>query len=109
MKNLKKFEEFDGKVTEGKLMKSKGVDSDVRKEQFREKVNNYIKGLNCTGKEVGNDLEVHCNDEHILQVMFREDYIGVKKEGNKFPNEFGYDEFGKIKKELSKIIKDCCK
>jgi hypothetical protein len=37
--------------------------------------------------------------------MFRKDYIGVKKEGNKFPKEFGYDELGKIKSELSDIIK----
>ena len=90
---------------EGKLMKSKSVDSDVKKEQFRDKVNSYVKSQDCKTKKVGDDFEVHLDDEHIAQVMFREDYIGVKKEGNKFPKEFGYDEFGKIKKELSSIIK----
>lgn len=37
--------------------------------------------------------------------MFREDYIGVKKEGNKFPKEFEYTELGKIKSEITDIIK----
>jgi hypothetical protein len=37
--------------------------------------------------------------------MFREDYIGVKKEGNKFPKEFKYTELGKIKSEITDIIK----
>jgi hypothetical protein len=37
--------------------------------------------------------------------MFRKDYISIKKVGNKFPKEFGYDELGKIKKELTDIIK----
>ena len=105
MENLKSFNQF---VNEGKLMKSKSVDSDVKKEQFREKVNNYVKSQDCKTKQVGDDFELHCNDEHIAQIMFRDDYIGIKKEGNKFPKEFKYNEFGKIKKELSKMIKDCC-
>lgn len=104
MKNLKSFNNY---VSEGKLMKSKSVDSDVKKEQFREKVNNYVKSQDCKTKQVGDDFEVHLDDEHIAQVMFRDDYIGVKKEGNKFPKEFKYNEFGKIKKELSEIIKSC--
>ncbi len=102
MNNLKSFNNF---ISEGKLMKSKSVDSDVKKEQFRDKVNSYVKSQDCKTKQVGDDIEVHLDNEHIAQVMFREDYIGVKKEGNKFPKEFAYDEFGKIKKELSSIIK----
>lgn len=102
MKHLKTFGLF-----EGKLMKSAGVDSDVKKEQFRDKVNNYVKSQDCKTKQVGDDIEIHLDDEHIAQVMFRDDYIGVKKEGNKFPKEFKYNEFGKIKKELSDIIKSC--
>ena len=30
-----------------------------------------------------------------------------KKVGNKFPKEFGYEELGKIKSEISSIIKSC--
>ena len=56
-------------------------------------------------KKVGNDFEIH-HGEHIAQVMFREDYIGVKKEGNKFPKEFKYTELGKIKSEITDIIKN---
>ena len=72
---------------------------------MRKKVKDHIKSQECDTKQVGNDLEVHCDDKHIAQVMFRKDYIGVKKVGNKFPKELGYDELGKVKSELSDIIK----
>ena len=37
--------------------------------------------------------------------MFRDDYIGVKKEGGKFTDKFEYTELGKIKKHLTDLIK----
>jgi hypothetical protein len=39
--------------------------------------------------------------------MFRDDYVGVKKQGVKFTDEFEYTEFGKIKSKLTEIIKSC--
>lgn len=76
-------------------------------ESMRKKVKDHIKSQGCDTKLVGSDLEVHHDDKHIAQVMFRKDYIGVKKVGNKFPKELGYDELGKVKTELSDIIKSC--
>jgi len=79
-----------------------------KKDSFRKKIKDIIESdKDCKTKQVGDDLEVHCSDEHIAQVMFRADYVGVKKVGNKFPKEFGYEELGKIKAEISSIIKSC--
>lgn len=79
-----------------------------KKDSFRKKIKDIIESnKDCKTKQVGEDLEVHCSDEHIAQVMFRSDYVGVKKVGNKFPKEFGYEELGKIKAEISSIIKSC--
>lgn len=74
-------------------------------QQMRKKVEDHVKSLMAKTKKSGNDLEVHLDDEHIAQIMFRKDYVGVKKEGNKFTKEFEYTELGKIKSELSDIIK----
>jgi hypothetical protein len=79
-----------------------------KKDSFRKKLKDIIESnKDCKTKQVGDDLEIHCCDEHIAQVMFRSDYVGVKKVGNKFPKEFGYEELGKIKAEISSIIKSC--
>jgi hypothetical protein len=40
--------------------------------------------------------------------MFRTNEITVKKKGEKFGKEFKYDQLGKIKAEITSIIKDCC-
>ena len=96
----------DEDVYEGRTEKaSKEKDSDVKLEQFRKTISDFLKGKDCKTKKVGDDFEVHFNDEHVAQVMFRKDYVGVKKEGNKFPKEFDYNELGKIKSELTNIIK----
>jgi hypothetical protein len=77
-----------------------------KKDSFRKKLKDIIESnKDCKTKQVGDDLEIHCCDEHVGQVMFRADYVGVKKVGNKFPKEFGYEELGKIKAEISSIIK----
>lgn len=79
-----------------------------KKDSFRKKIKDVIESnKDCKTKQVGDDLEIHCCDEHIAQVMLRDDYVGVKKVGNKFPKEFGYEELGKIKAEISSIIKSC--
>ena len=90
---------------EGKTDKAfKSKDSDVKKETFREKIENFLKSKGCEIKQVGDDFEVHVNDEHVAQVMFRNDKMSVKKQGNKFGKDFEYNQLGDVKKELSKII-----
>jgi hypothetical protein len=94
-----------------KSVRTKNKHTEVKadkKDSFRKKLKDIIESnKDCKTKQVGDDLEVHCCDEHIGQVMFRADYVGVKKVGNKFPKEFGYEELGKIKAEISSIIKSC--
>ena len=94
------------KVKEGKAYKAvTSKDKDVKISSFQDKIESHISGLGCKIKKVGNDFEIHHEGERIAQVMFREDYIGIKKEGNKFPKEFEYTELGKIKSEITDLVK----
>ena len=101
MKNLKSW----GTFNEGKTMKaSKTKDSDVKVEQFRDTIENFLKGQKDVKlKTVGTDLEVNLDDVKV-QVMFRKDFVGVKKAGEKV-EEFKYTELGKIKSEIKKHLK----
>jgi len=103
------------KVKEGKAYKSskpdkkigkEGLRSTDKKENFRTEVKNLVKShKDFEMKQVGNDFSISKDGEHILQVMFRDDYVGIQKTGNKFPKEFEYNELGKIKKEIGDILK----
>ncbi len=108
MKHLKKFELFEGRTE--KAVKTSDKHTEVkadRKESMRKSVKDHIKSLGGKIVQVGDDFEIHMDTEDIAQVMFRKDYIAVKKEGNKFPKEFEYTELGKIKSEITSIIKSC--
>jgi hypothetical protein len=110
MKHLKGFNLFEGKAFKATANKDKkkAFDAD-QKETFRDKVTSHVKSQGCSTKQVGNDLEIHCDGDHIAQVMFRDDYIGIKKVGVKFTDEFEYTQLGDIKKALTKIINNCKK
>ena len=97
---------YEGATEKAAKRKDKNLEVNPDKlESMRKKVKDHVESQDCKTKKVGDDFEVHFNDEHIAQVMFRKDYIAVKKEGSKFPKEFEYTELGKIKSELSDIIK----
>ena len=104
MKYLKRFNE--GATEKAAKRKDKKLDINPDKmDSMRKKVKDHVESQDCETKQVGDDLEIHLDNKHIAQVMFRKDYIGVKKVGNKFPKELGYDELGKVKTELTNIIK----
>jgi len=108
MKHLQKFELFEGKAFKATATKDKKKAwSTDQKDAFRDKVKSHVKSQDAKTKQVGDDLEIHCDGDHIAQVMFRNDYVGVKKQGVKFTDEFEYTEFGKIKSKLTEIIKGC--
>jgi hypothetical protein len=91
-------------IREGKTDKAtKEKDLDVKMENFRDKIKDFLKSKNCTVKQVGTDFEVHRDGKHIAQVMFRRNAITVKKEGSKFGKDFEFNELGKIKSELDKV------
>lgn len=107
MKHIKKFESFNEGVAY-KDTKKKHERSDEygnKKEDFRKKIKDFIKSLDCTTKQVGNDLEMSYKGKYVAQIMLRDNYIGIKKESNKFPKEFKYNELGKVKEELKSLIK----
>ena len=99
-------------VSEGKAFKASknpygNVTKEDKKDQLRKAVEDHIKDKECKTKKVGDDFEIHCDGEHIGQVMFRDEKITVKKQGEKFGKEFKYNELGKIKAEVTSVIKDC--
>ena len=92
-------------IEEGKTDKGvKEKDADVKIERFQETIKDFLKSHDCKVKQVGNDFEIHCDGEHVGQVMFRKDGITVKKEGTKFGKEFGFNELGKVKSEIKNLI-----
>jgi division protein CdvB (Snf7/Vps24/ESCRT-III family) len=103
--NESDLEELVKKILkEGKIDKStREKDLDVKMENFREKIKDFLKSKNCTVKQVGTDFEIHRDGEHVAQVMFRRNAITVKKEGSKFGKDFNFKELGKIKSELNKV------
>lgn len=113
-KKLLSFNDFEKskmdvvtRVKEGKAYKaSKASDKDVKKEEFRKKVEDHVKSHGAKVKQIGNDFELTLTGDKVAQVMFRDDYIGVKKEGGKFTDKFEYTELGKIKKHLTDLIKN---
>lgn len=110
MKNIQSFQDW-GKVSEGRAFKDtkkpyqkKASDPD-KKSDFREKIEDMVKSKGLKTKQVGNDIEILKDGEMVAQVMFRDDYVGVKKKGVKFVDEFEYTELGKIKSKISEIVK----
>ncbi len=105
---------FGGRTIEGRtyndtksgLFPKKSWDPN-KKRDFLLTIKNHIKSKELTSKQVGNDLEIICNDKMIAQVMFRDSYVGVRAKGAKFADEFEYTELGKIKAKISEIVKDC--
>lgn len=97
------------KVKEGRTYdaakKKDKSDSYDKRGTFNDKIRNIVKSLGHDFKVVGNDLEIHKDGDMVAQVMFRKDYVGVKKVGTKFTDEFGYDELGKIKSKITSILK----
>jgi hypothetical protein len=89
-----------------KKIGKEGVGLTNKKESFRTQINNLLKShKNLEVSRVGNDFEVGKEGKMILQVMFRDDYVGVKKAGAKFTDEFKYTELGKIKSSINAIVK----
>jgi len=78
-----------------------------KKRDFLLAIKNHVKSKGLTSKQVGNDLEIICDDKMISQIMFRDKYVGVRAKGAKFTDEFEYTELGKIKAKISEIVKDC--
>ena len=110
MKYLKVFSIFEGQAFKDtkKPHAKKAWDPD-KKSDFRDKIEEHIKSQKMKTKKVGNDLELICNDEMIAQIMFRNQFVGIKSKESKFTKEFKYTELGKIKSEISEIIKSCKK
>jgi len=108
MKHLKNFELFEGKTEKAAKTGNKNTETKEDKTlSMRKKVTDEIKSLeDVKTKEDGkSDLSVYFKDEHVAQVMFRKDYIGVKKVGERDVSEFGYDKTGSVRGLVREIIK----
>jgi hypothetical protein len=110
--NFNDFEKKDvttkvTKVKEGRAydVAKKGTKETQDISKFKDMIESHIKSLGAKVKKVGNDFEIHSKDDHIGQVMFRKDYIGVQKTGNKFPQEFEYTQLKKVKDKITELLK----
>jgi hypothetical protein len=95
------------KVKEGRAydVAKKGTKETHDISKFQDMIESHIKSLGAKVKKVGNDFEIHSKDEHVGQVMFRKDYIGVQKTVNKFPQEFEYTQLKKVKDKITELLK----
>jgi hypothetical protein len=58
-------------VREGNIDKSsKEKDLDVKMENLRDTLKTFIKSIDCKVKQVGTDFEIHCDGDHVGQLMF---------------------------------------
>ena len=106
MKNLLSFDLFEGKAEKASKNPYGSTGKEDKKDQLRKSVEDHIKNKECKTKQVGDDFEIHCDGDHVGQVMFRKEGITVKKVGNKFGKKFDFNELGNIKKEINRIIKE---
>jgi DNA-binding MarR family transcriptional regulator len=92
-------------IQEGNIEKSsKEKDLDVKMENLRDYLERFSKSIDCEFKKVGDDFEIHCNGDHVGQLMFRKEGIKLKKTGEKFSKEFDFNEMGMLRKEIKKLI-----
>ena len=109
MKKILSFNLFEGKAEKASKNPYGNKTKEDKKDQLRKVVEDHIKDKGCTAKKVGDDFEIHCDGSNCCQVMFRDEKITVKKKGEKFGDEFKYNELGKIKSAITSCIKDCKK
>ena len=107
MKHLQKFNLFEGQAFKAMKQRDKKEVWDAdRISTLQGKIKSHVISQGATIKKVGNDFEIHLEDKMVAQVMFRDDYVGIRKEGAKFVDKFNHTEFGKIKSLLTNIIKN---
>ena len=108
MKHIQKFDTYN----EGKTFKANK--KEYSKEHFGEdkidlikaKVKEHIKSIeDAEIGSVGTDYVIKIDGEKAAEVMFRDRYVGLRKEGQKFVDELGYNELGKIKSKINTIVK----
>lgn len=114
MKYLKNVEKFlEGRREKMAKTGNKNVETkEDKKLQTKDEIMKLLKSReNVKVKEDGaNDLKVLLEDEHIIQVMIRDSKITIEnklaKDKKESKKDFDYEEWGKIKKEISSIIKE---
>jgi hypothetical protein len=95
----------EGRTWKASKMKYIDKPGENKKEVFRNKIESLIKSLNCEVIQIGDDFEVWKDSTLLSNIFFRNTYLGIKKPDSKFTEEYDYDEYGKIKKEIIDLIK----
>jgi hypothetical protein len=107
MKHINNFDSFN----EGKTFKAnkKGYSKEYVGEDkiglIKDKVKDHIKSIDDVEiGYVGSDFVIKVDGEKVAEIMFRDRYVGLRKEGQKFVDELGYNELGKIKFKINAIV-----
>jgi hypothetical protein len=110
--NFNDFEKKDltTKVTKLKEGRAFDVAKKTKKEvydisKFQDMIESHVKSLGGNIKKIGSDFEIHFDNKHLGQVMFRKDYIAIQKIGNKFPVEFEYTQLKNVKDKITELSK----
>ena len=115
MKNIQNWENFnEGRREKMAKTGNKKVETkEDKKLQTRDDITDLLKSREDikVKNDGANDLKISLEDKHIIQVMIRDEKITIEnktiEDKKKSKKEFKYEEWGKIKKELSNIIKSC--
>jgi hypothetical protein len=115
MKNIQNWENFNEGRREkmAKTGNKKPETKEDRKLQTRDEIIKLLKNRKDikVKNDGANDLKISLEDKHIIQVMIRDEKITIEnktiEDKKKNEKEFDYKQWGKIKTELSNIIKSC--
>lgn len=99
------------KIKEGKLFKAtskkynkKEWDSDAV-DVLKGKIESHVKSQGGKVKKNGDSFEIEYSGKILGKVIFKKDVISIQKKDSKFPKNFIQNELGKMKSEISEIIK----
>lgn len=97
-----------GYINEGVTDRSNRTkDMEVKKQLMRTKILEHLKSFTeLEIEEIGNDLAVSIDGELLIEIMFRDNYVGIRKTGYKYVDELGYNELGKMRFKITKILNE---
>ncbi len=115
MKNIQNWENFnEGRREKMAKTGNKKVETkEDKKLQTRDDITDLLKSREDikVKNDGANDLKISLEDKHIIQVMIRDEKITIEnktiEDKKKSKKDFDYEQGGKVKKELSNIIKSC--
>lgn len=104
MNHLKNFKIFEGKIKDINNNPFNDPLSTNKKDLIKKKLKDHIKSISGLEiSQVGNDLSIS-DGVKSAKIIFKDNYVGIKKDGQKFIDKLGYNEFGKIRLKINDLF-----